>query len=64
MNKLFASALALTIGATGAWADNHDTNDTAENQDAMTTSNDTQMADSGIMCARFSVWTIGWRTLA
>ena len=48
MNKLFASALALTIGATGAWADNHDTNDTAENQDAMTTSNDTQMADSGM----------------
>ncbi|MCR9108206.1 PRC-barrel domain-containing protein [Marivita sp. XM-24bin2] len=35
-NKLFASALALTIGTTGAWAESHSSNDTA------TMSNDTE----------------------
>jgi hypothetical protein len=37
MNKLFASALALTIGTTGAWAESHSSNDMA------TDTNNTEM---------------------
>ncbi len=39
-NKLFASALALTIGTTGAWAESHSSNGTA------TMSNDTEMTQT------------------
>ena len=40
MNKLFASALALTIGTTGAWAASHSSSDTA------TDTTDTEMSQS------------------
>ena len=62
MTKLFASALALTIGTTGAWAANHENSETAEDTTMMESSDtemandnstmnnaDTQMADSNML---------------
>ena len=51
MTKLFASALALTIGATGAWAENHTNGDMADDSSAMQDTDGQMMDDTGTQTA-------------